>query len=259
MGIFLRFPILGLVVLTALRDRLFAALGVVLAVAMGGAVLFGGAALVEQGETAVVLAAGAARLVLAVGLVTFVATQVQRLYDSREIEVLLARPLGRPRLVAGLAAGMAVVAVLPALAVALALAPFAPSLAGWAAWAVTLAAEVVIVVLFTLAAALVLERAVTATLAGLAFYAAARLMTFILGVVEARSRFAVGGLGGEVMGWVVIAVGAIVPRLDLFAHSGWLVHGVSDSVPLLIAGAQLAVAAPLLVAVAALDLSRKRF
>jgi len=131
MGIFLRFPILGLVVLTALRDRLFAALGVVLAVAMGGAVLFGGAALVEQEETAVVLAAGAARL-----------------------------------------------------------------------------------------------------------------MTFILGVVEARSRFAVGGLGGEVMGWVVIAVGAIVPRLDLFAHSGWLVHGVSDSAPLLIAGAQLAVAAP---------------
>jgi len=255
----LRYPILGLVVLTALRDRLFGALAVLLAVVMGAAVLFGGAALVEQGETAVVLAAGAARLVLAVGLVTFVATQVQRLYDSREIEVLLARPLGRPRLVAGLAGGMAVVAVLPAVAVALVIAPFAPDVGGWAAWAFTLMAEVVIVVLFTLAAALVLERAVTATLAGLTFYVAARLMTFILGVVDARARFGVGGFTGEAMGWVVTAVAAIVPRLDLFAHSGWLLYGVPDATPLLIAAAQLAVAAPLLVAVAALDLSRKRF
>lgn len=252
-------PILRFVVLTALRDRLFAGLAVLLAVAMGGAVLFGGAALVEQGETAVVLAAGAARLVLAVGLVTFVATQVQRLYDSREIEVLLARPLGRPALVAALAGGMALVAVLPAVAVAAVLGPFAPSLAGWAAWSVTLAAEMVLVVLFTLAAALVLERAVTATLAGLAFYTAARLMTFILGVVDARARLGAAGPVAEALGWVATAIAAIVPRFDLFAHSGWLLYGLPEAAPLLIAAAQLAVAAPLLVAVAALDLSRKRF
>lgn len=252
-------PILRFVLLTALRDRLFGALAALLAVVMGGAVVFGGAALVEQGETTVVLAAGAARLVLAVGLVTFVATQVQRLYDSREIEVLLARPISRPKLVAALAAGVAVVAVLPAVAVAAVLAPFVPDLAGWAVWAATLAAEVVVLALFTLAAALVLERAVTATLAGLAFYTAARLMTFVMGVVEAHERMGGGGPLADVLGWIATAIAAVVPRLDLFAHTGWLVHGIDDPAPVLVAVAQLAVAGPLLIAVAALDLSRKRF
>lgn len=252
-------PILRFVLLTALRDRLFGALAALLAVSMGGALVFGGAALVEQGETTVVLAAGAARFVLAVGLVTFVATQVQRLYDSREIEVLLARPIGRPRLVAALAGGVAVVAALPAVAVAAVIGPFAPSLTGWAAWGATLVAEGIILALFTLAAALVLERAVTATLAGLAFYTAARLMTFVMGVVEAHERLGAGGTTAQILGWAAKAVAAIVPRLDLFAHTGWLVHGIADAAPVILAAAQLAVAAPLLIAVAALDLSRKRF
>lgn len=252
-------PILRFILLTALRDRLFGALAVLLAVAMGGAVVFGGAALVEQGETTVVLAAGAARLVLAVGLVTFVATQIQRLYDSREIEVLLARPIGRAKLVAALAGGVATVAALPAVAVALVIGPFAASLAGWAAWGATLVAEVVTLALFTLAAALVLERAVTATLAGLAFYTAARLMTFVMGVVEAHERMGSGGTTAQVLGWIATGIAAVVPRLDLFAHTGWLVHGITDGAPVLLAAAQLAVVAPLLIAVAALDLSRKRF
>jgi len=58
---------------------------------------------------------------------------------------------------------------------------------------------------------------------------------------------------------VIHGVAAILPRLDLFARTDWLVHGLDGAAGLWLPAVQTAVYVPLLVVVAALDLRRKRF
>lgn len=247
--------IVTFILLTALRDRLFPGLAVVLGLTVSLGLFMGGAALTEQAETALVLAAGGARLALALGVVVFIAFHVQRLFDSREIEALLARPLSRPAIALALACGYGVVALLPAVVTAGALALFMPPWAGFVPWALTLALEAVLLALFALATGLVFERAVPTAMATLGFYVAARLMSFFTAIAAAET--AGTSAGHTIMGQVVEGVSVLMPRLDLFAQTAWLVDGAAAT-GWGAAIVQAVIYLPLLVIVAALDLGRKR-
>lgn len=247
--------IVTFILLTAVRDRLFPGLAVLLSVTVSLGLFLGGTALNEQAETALTLAAGASRLTLALGIVVFIAFHVQRLFDNREIEALLARPLSRAVIALALACGYALVAVLPAAVIASLIALFAPDWSGFAPWALTLCLEAVLLALFALAAGLVFERAVPTTLASLGFYATARMMSFFTAIAAAET--AGNSTGHAAMGKIVETVALLMPRLDLFARTAWLVDGAQAS-GWTTATVQALIYLPLLVVIAALDLGRKR-
>lgn len=244
--------ILRFVVLTALRDRLFAALAVLLAAAAALALFLGDAALVEKREAAVVFAGGAARLILVCGLLVFVAFHIQRLFETREIEALLARPIARETVVLALWSGYAVVAGVLAVGVGAALAILAPSTVGAAAFTASLALEGLLVCGFTLFAALTLERAVVSVLAAAGLYVMGRLAGFFVAIAAGR------GEGAGVMRWVMEGIAAVMPRLDLFGQTRWLIHGVSSADGWTVMLVQSAVYLPLLLVAAMIDLRRKR-
>src|SRR5581483_5864200 len=92
-------PTIRFVVLTALRDRLFVSLLGLLALVFCVSLYLGGGAVFEKNQMAITFAAGGARAALMLGLTVFVAFHVERIYDTREIEAILARSISRERFV----------------------------------------------------------------------------------------------------------------------------------------------------------------
>lgn len=252
-------PILRFILLTALRDRLFGALAALLAVVAALALFLGEAVMAEGPQAAVVFGAGLARNVLVVGLLVFIAFHVQRLFDSREIEVLLARPISRERLMLALWAGFATVGALLAATVGVAVAVVAPSLAGALAFAASLLLEVLIVCSLALFCAITLERAVVTFLAGGAIYVFARMGSVLTAIAENRSFRIAEGVTSEPLDWILEGVAALMPRLDLFSQTRWLLYGPADDSGWTVMVLQAAVSLPLLLAATMFDFRRKRF
>ena len=100
-------PTVRFVVITALRDRLFASLIGVLVIAFAISAYLGAGAVAEAREMTVVYAAGTARAIVVLGLIVFTAFHVERLYDTREIEAVLSRAISRETFVLSYWMGLA--------------------------------------------------------------------------------------------------------------------------------------------------------
>lgn len=247
------------VLLTSLRDKIFAGLYLLIAALFALALFLGEATMVEGREAAIVYAAAGARFFLALGVMIFVSFHVQRLHDTREIEAILSRPLSRPAFALGYWAGLAAVAallVLPVCALLFFLLPSFSSLPGFFAWSASLLAESFILVAFAFFASVTLVRGVVSVLIGVGFYLLARLGSFFLAVAE-KNSFMDEALLARLMEEGMRGIAYLLPRLDLFAQTEWLVHNVP--IPLSSIILQTVVYVLLLLAAAMVDLSRKRF
>lgn len=246
------------IMLSALRDWLFVAILALLGAVALGAYFFGYISLIENAESATVYFAGAGRLVLVMGATVFTCFHIRRSVETKEIELLLSKPLSRTALVVGLWLGFAATATLLLLPFIALLALFGhPATWGFWAWAGSMWLEVLLVVSIAMAFALILGSAVTAVLASLGFYALSRLMGFFVVVIDS-DHFSLGNRALDVLvGGSLKLVSTVVPRLDLFASTSWLVYG--DTALLWAVVLQSAVYIPLLVLVAAFDLNRKQF
>ncbi|MCC7167427.1 MAG: hypothetical protein IT565_07635 [Rhodospirillales bacterium] len=250
------------VLLTTLRDRLFLALFLV--VLLGDLIsgYLGRSAFAEGQAMTLAFAGTAARLALVFGLLVFVAYHVRRLAESREIETMLTRPIGREGFVLAYGGGLAVVTVLLVLPLVVLLALFfRPGLEGLLAWGLSLLLEGLVVMALALFAALALESAIAAVMTGGAIYVLARLMPAFVDIANARTH-----VGAEETAFDIFARTAInllsilMPRLDLFSQTGWLVHGLpADGAALRPVLVQAAIYLPLLFLAAMFDLRRKRF
>jgi hypothetical protein len=243
-----------LIMLTALRDRLFAALFVLLAVTVGLSIFLGATSVSEQLQVAVVFAAAIGRLVLVLGLTIFAAFHIQTLFETREIEAVLARSISRTQFVlsywVGFVASAFVIASIFALAVI--------SFAGWSVaalvWAASLVAECAIVLAVVLFAGLMLERATSTVLFTLGFYALARLMGFLAAIRETTTSSFLSNIVKISLDGVLL----FIPRLDLFAQTQFLIYADSrlDGV---FSFVQTALFLALILAASAFDLRRKQF
>lgn len=109
-------------------------------------------------------------------------------------------------------------------------------------------------------AALALESAIAAVMTGGAIYVLARLMPAFVDIANARTH-----VGAEETTFDIFARAALnllsilMPRLDLFSQTGWLVHGLPAEGALRPVLVQAAIYLPLLLLAAMFDLRRKRF
>jgi ABC-type transport system involved in multi-copper enzyme maturation permease subunit len=248
-------PTLRLVLLTALRDRLFYSLFGLIAVALGVATYLGGAAVFEKLEMTAVYAAGAARAMVVVGLIVFVAFHVERLYDTREIEAILSRAISREKFVFTYWAAMAFVASLILAPIVALVLMISPSTAGAAYWGASLALETMIVIAFAVFAGCTLERAIPTIFASVGFYLMSRMMSFFVAIATSGDPV---GLD-HVTDTIIEAIALLAPRLDLFAQTRWIVYGSDGSDVTLLLIAQATVYVPLLLSAAMFDLRRKHF
>ncbi len=244
------------VLLCALRDRLFIGLLIgVVAASILSAVL-GSTAFLEEREMTLAFAAETTRMVLVVGLIVFVCFHIRSSFDSREIDVMLSRPLSRGQLVIDHWLGFSLVSlclVLPTLGVMALIGTLNHT--GFMWWSVSLLLETWFVVALALFAALLLKSAVSAVMASLGFYVLSRIMIYF--IMTAHSTISAGKY--PLMRFVLDATSIVMPRLDLFAKSEWLIYGLKTGHEWSLFLTQAAIYIPLLICASIIDFRRKQF
>ncbi len=250
--------IIHFILLTAIRDRLFTAIIALLLLIVGVTMALSETVMVETAETHIAMSAGLARIVVNMGIALFVCFHVRGLYDSKEIEVMLTRPISRTRLLIGLWLGFACIAAL--LASILTLILFAFNLGGNLAllvWAGSLLLEGLIVAAIAVFASISNKSFVTSVLTCFSFYVLGRLMAFL--VATANARITLDLWVHRCMKYTIDSIAIFIPRLDMFADTNWLVYGTVDLVSVGYFTAQALIFIPFILAVALFDFKRKQF
>jgi len=256
------FALFRYVLLTASRDWLLMGVLAVVAACYGLAVFTGSAALTEKLQTSTVVFAGMARMATALGMVVFICYHIRRSFDNREVEAFLSKPLSRFGYVFGCWAGYVALTLPPLLFIGAMLALGGSHPTGLVLWVASVFCELALLTAFATLAALILGGAVTATLASVMFYVMSRLLGYFISVMQDEFHGS-GKLSSGTTGWLeagMNATSALLPRLDLFGRTSWLVYGPEEGA----AGwhffiLQAAIYASILLFMAQFDIKRKQF
>ena len=247
------------VLLTATRDRLFFALLLgILAAAYVSSVL-GSTAMLETQQMTISFTAASARVIIMVGLIVFIGFHMRNAFDAREIDVLLSRPISRTSLVISYWLGFIAVGtllVIPTLGVIAYVGIL--NTTGYLLWALSLVLETWLVVTIALFAALTIKSGVGTVLASLAIYTISRMMGFFLATTKTGSLFEGENMNLSVR-YLMKGISIVVPRLDFFAKSQWLIYGAKSYEDLWLFLMQAGVFIPLLLTAAIIDFKRKQF
>ncbi|MDX2113446.1 MAG: hypothetical protein SFW63_06925 [Alphaproteobacteria bacterium] len=245
------------ILITALRDWLFIGLIVGVLVATAISATLGSTAFIEEKEMTMTFAAGSSRLMLMVGLIVFVCFHIRNAFDTKEIDVILSRPITRANLVIAYWLGFSLVALLLVVPIVGILAAIGPiSWPGFIGWSVSLLMEAVLVVALALFSAFTLRSAVTSVLACMGFYVLSRMMAFFVFTVESPMFSELKFIAFK---YTLIAISTIIPRLDFFAQSEWLSYGLPSSQSWQLFMAQVVIFVPLLLLATMADFRRKQF
>ena len=248
------------VLLTAIRDRFPVAILVALIAATAICALMAASTLSEGAQTGLAYAGEFYRAVLVLGLVTFISFHVRNLHESREIEAILSRPISRTAFVLAYYGAFACMATVLALTTApMMMATLAANGIGLAEWEASMVLECLIVAALALFCAMALTSATASVMVALGFYLLGRTAQFFLAI-------AVSGTGasdneGVNLGaqGIMAVIATVMPRLDLFGQSRWLVYGPGGGWGLDVLILQCAIYVPLLLLATARDLRVKRF
>lgn len=252
------FPLLRYVLTAAIRDRFALSLALLIAVAISLSIFLGSSAVTEQDSFAVVFAAGALRIGGMAALVLFTVYYIRRSFDSRDIEYLLSRPIGRISFLFSHAMALTILASVSAAAIFICVAALSPGplTSGHVLWGVSILMEYIIMANAALFFAMVLPGAATSAFAAGGLYVLSRLTGQIFGILDS------GTVAGH-FSWmekIMESISLFVPRLDLMGQTAWLLYGIPENG----AGyglifAQGAVFASMFIMAAAIDLVRRRF
>lgn len=247
------------ILLTALRDWLFAGLLLGVAVAAMISSAMGDMAMVEPQQLRLAYAAASTRLVLVVGLIVFVCFHVRSGFDTKEIDVFLSRPISRHNLVLSYWLGFSAVALMLTLP-SIGIVYFVGALdkQGFALWAGSLTLEILLVVAAALFSAFTLKSAVSSVMASLGFYVLSRMMGFFIATSNSALLFRSAELN-HFSRYLMEHLAIFVPRLDFFAKTEWLIYGMKDMADMRYFILQAAIFIPLLLAATVIDFRRKQF
>jgi ABC-type transport system involved in multi-copper enzyme maturation permease subunit len=243
-------------VLEAWRNRLAITVAVAVALLFLLSVFVRELAVTESARLQTALLASALRLasVFLIGL--YILNGLTREFNDKVVELVLSLDLPRPAYVLGKFLGYAVVAAGVALIATAPLAFLAPAGAA-AAWGFSLALELLLVAAIAVFCITTFTQLLSAAAFVAAFYLLARSITAIQ-LMSTAGLVADGGAGQKIGEWLANAMAFVLPRLDTFTQTAWLMpEGLPGGLGAIVL--QSAVYVALLLAAAMFDLYRKNF
>ncbi len=252
--------IIKYILLTALRDWLFLGLIIAIFFCLGLAMFTGGTALTEQENMALVLFAGGVRFILAIGFIVFICFHIRRAFETKEIESILSKPISRFKFILGYFLGFTILEIIAVII------PFSIIFTfhninydGFLAWTLSLILELSIISAFSLLTAFILSSATSAVMANFAFYFVCRLMGFFLIAIYNPNSLAHDNKFSELMLGALKIISSLIPRLDLFAKSDWLIYGINNNHDWWLFTTQAGISISLIISMAFLDIRKKEF
>lgn len=257
---FIRFTLL-----TAFRDWLYLGIMLLSFASISLSLFLGNVTLVEQGYTATVFIGGSVRMVTIIGIILFVCFHVRRSFENKEVELLLTRPITRVQFVLSYFAGFAVLAI--SLVIPTVIAIFLLSLSkiiwinymGVLYWALSYLLETLIVLSFAFFVSMIIRSAVLSVLTTFAFYFMARIMGFFLISFNNPASTMKNKIMGIHLETFLEWISCILPRLDMFSKSEWLIYGVVDYTQYWVFIGTAFIYIPLMLSVCIYDFIRKEF
>jgi ABC-type transport system involved in multi-copper enzyme maturation permease subunit len=245
------------IMITALRDWLFTGLLLGILVATAISATLGSTAFIEEKEMTLSFASSSSRLILMAGLIVFICFHIRNAFDTKEIDVILSRPISRSNLVISYWLGFSFVGLLLTIPVVAIIAFIgAVNFTGFMGWSLSLILEMCIVVALALFSAFTMRSAVTAVLGCMGFYVLSRMMAFFVFTSNSGMFNDVKFIG---LKWALQAISTLLPRLDFFAKSDWLVYGFLSQQDWQVCIAQAFIFVPLLLAATMIDFRRRQF
>ena len=240
--------------LEALRNRLTWLIFAVALIAIGISGFLNELALTESRQIQVALLAAFLRFSAVFLLATFVVTSMVREFNDKGLELLLALPLPRAGYLLGKLAGFAALALVPALVFG-SLTMFFSPWAQTAQWTISLICELWIVAAFSMLCVLTFNQIMAALSAVMAFYLLARSLAALQLIASDPMNAAT--LSQQVINAVINTLSALLPNLDEFTKTEWLVYQTGTWAGLSALLAQGAIFLALLAGASLFDLYRK--
>lgn len=240
------------ILLTAQRDSIFIGLAVAIVFGAFLATFFGSTALSEGDRMSMVYAAGISRVIVVMGLVIFIAFHIRRSFENKEIDQMIVRPISREKFILSYWLGFSFVAFFFVAFTTVILYFLNPDMNGLLVWSLSLFAETLIIVSLAMAASMILKSTVIAVMLCMGFYVLSRMAGFLLMIVTKPGS---NSLADVSFGHV----SKLVPRLDFFSKTEWLVYGLKDNNEICLFLAQAGIYIGLLLMVAIIDFKKKQF
>jgi ABC-type Na+ efflux pump permease subunit len=242
--------------LEAARTRLPLLVLVVLLVLLGASVFVEAISVTEGARIQTGFYAAGARLAAVFIAGAFVLVSVTRELDDKGMDVLLALDLPRSHYILGKLAGFTAIAALIAVAAALPLAWLAgpPALQ----WTLSLGLELAIVVALALFCVVTFSQLMPAASFILAFYLLARALTAIR-LMGAHPLIDADTASHEVIRFLVEGLALVMPALDAWTQTAWLVNEPSSWSALIQLAGQSVLYVALLAAATMFDFHRRNF
>ena len=244
-------------VLESVRTRLPALVLVIVGVLLAGSFFVREIAITESARFQAVFYSATARYAAVITASLYTLASVSREFHDKGVEIALALDLPRSHYILGKLAGFVAFAAILAVAVSLPLAP----MAGWegaAQWAVSLAFELAVVVALSLFCVVTFNHVTPAFGAVLAFYVLARAITAIR-LISASPISDATTVSHEFMGRLVEALAFVIPAMDGWTRTEWLVDRIAPWSGLLAIAGQSALFTAIFAAAAVFDLHRRNF
>lgn len=240
--------------LEALRNRLAWLALLALFGGLGIAALLQQAAVTETQQLQAAVLAALFRFGAVFVLVSFIITSMVRENNDKALELLLAMPLPRASYLLGKLAGFGACAAALALVASVPLHLFAPPLQVLA-WALSLACELAIMAALSLFCVVTLTQILPALAAALAFYVLTRSITALQLIADGPLSDA--SLSQQVINHALAAIAFVLPRMDQFTRTEWLLYSTATVGEVLALAGQTAIYFCLLLAAALFDFYRR--
>ncbi len=241
--------------LEALRTRLLWLFLVALAAVYGAAYFAQELAITESARVQIVFSATASRIAAVFVLSLYILTSVVREFNDKGLELTLSFDLRRADYILGRLFGFMLIALAMALLAGLpqwVLAPLPAALQ----WTCALALELWIVAALSLFCVMTFTQLMPAASFVAGFYLLARSLSAIQ-LISDTSVVGFNVQSRQVMGWLVDALALVLPALDRFSQSAWLVDGAAGWSAVGACAVQATLYSTLLVAAAMFDFYRR--
>lgn len=242
-------------ILTAVRDWLFIGLIITCILDIMVSMFMGNTALTEQHQMSLTYMSGSIRVTIVLGMILFVCFHVRKSFETKEIDLILSRPISRINFIIAYWLSFVIISVLVILPILIIMATLTnaftteTTIGGFLYWSASLIMETSLLIAYALVSSLILRSAVSAVLSCFAFYAISRLIGFFVAVIPEYKQ----GIPNQVLE----IISAVLPRLDLFSKSEWLLYDVSGANNIWIIQGLIYI--PIMLLMAITDFTRKEF
>lgn len=241
--------------LEAIRTRLLWIVLVVLALLFLGSMFVQHISVTETARMQTGFLAATARMAAVFVLSLHLAGSMVREFNDKVVDLLLSLALPRAGYYLGKFLGFALIAVGMALLTTLALVPLAPG-QGLALWGISLAMELVLVAALTLFCVITFAQIMPAISFVIAFYLLARSISAVR-LLSTSQLLAPNDWTNRAIVHVVDALGWLLPDLERFSSTAWLVDHTGSLSVLGLNAVQTLVYGSLLLGAGLFDLYRK--